>query len=250
METLLREALGPDASPLSAAERQRLLSRLLARLAHEIRNPLGSLDIHVQLLEEDLAQTSPPLPTQVTGRLEIIRTELHRLDSIVRQFLTLAGPSSVTLQPMHIGDVLEHVIRLLGAEAAAREIELTATIAPDVPELRADSGRLAQALVNLVINAIQAIERRGRIGLSARLDAARAAVCIDVKDTGPGVEPERRQAIFEPFYTTKPEGSGLGLWIVQQIAMAHGGTLSVANVPEGGAVFCLCLPLQPPERLA
>lgn len=238
----MKDALGHDASQLAAAERQRLLSRLLSRLAHEIRNPLGSLDVHVQLLEEDLVRASPPVSPAITSRLGIIRAELHRLDNIVRQFLTLAGPSSVSVQPVAIADTLEYVQRLLSADATAREITLTTTIAPDVPELSADPGQLAQALVNLVINAIQAIEHGGRITLSARVDAGGVA-CIEVQDTGPGVEPERRHAIFEPFFTTKPDGNGLGLWIVQQIATAHGGTISVLNAAGGGAVFSLRLPI-------
>lgn len=250
MEPLLEDALGQDASQLAVLERQRLLSRLLSRLAHEIRNPLGSLDIHVQLLEEDLGRISPPASPQVTGRLEIIRTELHRLDNIVRQFLSLAGPSSVNLQPVEVGAALERVCRLLEAEAAAREIELSVTIPNAMPQLWADPDQLAQALVNLVINAIQAVERRGRIQIVACLEEPHPVICIEVRDTGPGIDPGRRFAIFEPFFTTKTEGSGLGLWIVQQIATAHGGTVTAGNAPAGGAVFTLRLPLRPREGAA
>jgi two-component system sensor histidine kinase HydH len=250
VDTLVEDALGRNASQLAAAEKQRLLSRLLARLAHEIRNPLGSLDVHVQLLEEDLAQVTPPLSSKITGRLGIIRTELRRLDNIVRQYLNLAGPSSLNLESVNVADALQHVCSLLGPDAAAREIELVVTRTDSLPPLWADAGQLSQALVNLVINAIQAVEHRGRVGILARLDESSTGICIEVRDSGRGVDPEKRLVIFEPFFTTKSEGSGLGLWIVQQIALAHGGTIAAANGPDGGAVFTLRLPLRPRETPA
>jgi signal transduction histidine kinase len=250
VDNLLENALGRDASELAAVERQRLLSRLLARLAHEIRNPLGSLDVHVQLLEEDLGRLTPPVDAKISGRVEIIRAELHRLDGIVRQFLSLAGPSSLNLQPVDVAEIVRHVCRLLEAEAAARDITVTAVLPEQLPELWADPGQLTQALVNLVINAIQAIERRGRVELRTTADPAAGAVTIAVYDTGPGIDADKRLAIFEPFFTTKTEGSGLGLWIVQQIAIAHGGSVAATNAPEGGAVLTLRLPQRATERVS
>ena len=236
MENLLATAFGPDASQLAAAERQRLLSRLLSRLAHEVRNPLSSLDVHVQLLEEDLARMTPPVPAPVSGRLEIIGHELRRLDGIVRQFLTLAGPATPNLQPVDLRALLQHVCELLGADAQARDIELRAIVSTSLPEVWADPNQLAQALINLVINALQAIEGRGRVEITAGLSGSEA-VCIEVRDTGPGVDPGKRLTVFEPFFTTKPEGTGLGLWIVQQIATAHHGSVAVTDAPGGGAAF-------------
>ena len=103
----------------------------------------------------------------------------------------------------------------------------------------------AQALVNLVLNGIQAVDRCGRVAITARCDEARGELAIEVCDTGPGIEPAKRLAIFEPFFTTKPEGSGIGLWIVQQIAMAHGGSIVATHAGGGGALFTLSLPLSP-----
>jgi two-component system sensor histidine kinase HydH len=248
MDTLPSDALGRDTSELAAEETQRLLSRLLSRLAHEIRNPLGALDVHVQLLEEDLTRISPAVPVESTARVAIIRRELSRLDNIVRQFLSLAGPSSINPQTVDLRETLQHVCHLLAPEAASREIELTATVPDEMPPLSADHGQLTQALVNLALNAIQAIQRSGRVQMIAQAEDARGGIAIEVRDSGPGIDLEKRAAIFEPFFTTKPEGSGLGLWIVQQIAMAHGGTVTVTNAPEGGAVFALHLPLQPRNR--
>ena len=244
MEKILADTVGSEVTDPAANEKQLLLSRLLARLAHEIRNPLSSLGIHVQLLEEDLAQATPLLRAQAAGRFEIIRGELQRLENLMRQFLSLAAPSSVDLQPVDLAAVVRYVGDLLRPEAAARGIALELAVPADLPALTADSAQLKQALVNLIINAIQAVERNGRIDVKVRVDRGRGVVTLQVCDNGPGVPGEKRSAIFEPFFTTKSEGSGLGLWIVQQIAMAHGGVVTVGDSAGGGAVFTLELPLR------
>lgn len=243
MERVLADALGQDVTKLAAEEKQRLLSRLLARLAHEIRNPLSSLAIHVQLLEEDIANTAPPLMAKAAGRFEIIRSELLRLENLMRQFLSLAAPSSVDLQTIAVAEIVGYVCELLRPEAAARGIDVVMSVPEGLPPLTADPAQLKQALINLVINAIQAIERNGRIEVDVRADLASGAFFLRVSDNGPGVSSEKRSAIFEPFFTTKSEGSGLGLWIVQQIATAHGGLVTVEDRPSGGAAFTLRLPL-------
>jgi signal transduction histidine kinase len=242
VESILAKALGQDVSQLAAAEKRDLLARLLGRLAHEIRNPLSSLDIHVQLLDEDLASLAPQVREQLTPRLEIIHGELHRLEGIVERFLRLAGPAGVDLEPVEIPTILTHVCELLRPEAAAREIEISARAEASLPPVMADPVRLTQALLNLVINAIQAVERKGRIEVSAA--AADGMICVAVIDNGPGIPPEKLASIFEPYFTTKAEGSGLGLWIAQQIATAHGGNLQAQNRPAGGAVLTMRLPLK------
>ena len=166
VESILAKALGQDVSQLAAAEKRDLLARLLGRLAHEVRNPLSSLDIHVQLLEEDLATLAPQMREQLTPRLEIIHGELHRLEGIVERFLRLAGPAGVDLEPVEIRKILTHVCELLRPEAAAREIEIVSRVEGSLPRVMADPVRLTQALLNLVINAIQAVERKGRVEVS------------------------------------------------------------------------------------
>jgi signal transduction histidine kinase len=243
METILAKALGQDIGQLAAEEKRRLLSRLLARLAHEIRNPLSSLDIHVQLLEEDLAHIAPRTKEKLSGRLEIIHGELHRLENIVRQFLRLAGPSALELKAVEPGKVIAHVCGLLQPEASVREIELVTSLATELPVVTADPDQLIQALLNLLINALQAVAQRGRVEVRAR--AADDRLVIEVCDSGPGLPAEKLSTIFEPYYTTKPDGSGIGLWIAQQIITAHGGAIEAANGPQSGAVFTVRLPLPP-----
>src|ERR1043165_9808443 len=124
MERLIAKATGQDPASAVVAEKRDLLARLLARLAHEIRNPLSSLDIHVQLLEEDLTGMVPDMRGQLSPRLEIIRGELHRLESIAEHFLRLAGPSELDLESVDVAKIINHVCELLRPEAAARQIQV------------------------------------------------------------------------------------------------------------------------------
>jgi two-component system sensor histidine kinase HydH len=199
----------------------------------------------VQLLEEDLAGAPPETRQQLGGRLEIIRGELARLENIVKRFLRLASPSALDLETVDLAGLVSHVCKLLGPEAAARQIEITTRLDPNLAPLRADGAQLTQALLNLVINALQAIDKQGRVEVRTSA-AADGRICLEVQDSGPGVPPEKLASVFEPYFTTKEEGNGLGLWIAQQIATAHRGTLQVSNAPEGGALFRLHLP--PPEE--
>jgi two-component system sensor histidine kinase HydH len=242
VESILRSALGPETAPALVAEKRDLLERLLARLAHEIRNPLSSLDIHVQLLEEDLAALAPAKRTQLASRLQIIHGELHRLDSIVEHFLRLAGPSALDFESTDLNRIVSHVCELLRPEAAARGIEIVDQGHSTLPPLMADPVRLTQALMNLVINGMQAVEREGKI--EVRLSQRDDVLVILVQDSGPGIPPEKMSSIFDPYFTTKVEGSGLGLWIAQQIVTAHGGSLKVRNGENKGAVFEMTIPLR------
>ena len=142
IEKILANALGQDVSKLAVQEKRQLLSRLLARFAHEVRNPLSSLDIHVQLLEEDFQELPPPLREKSISRFEIIHGELHRLENIVKHFLSLSGPSSLELQTVQLGRIVGHVCDLLRPEAAARDIEILVNVPADLPSLQADPSQL------------------------------------------------------------------------------------------------------------
>lgn len=244
MEKILANALGQDVSKLAVQEKRQLLSRLLARFAHEVRNPLSSLGIHVQLLEEDVHEAPQEVQEKTANRFEIIRGELHRLENVVKHFLSLAGPSSLDLRPLAVADVVGHVCELLRPEAATRGIEIVTKLPVALPSVTADAAQLTQALVNLVINAIQSIKHDGRVEVTVGVNESEGALTIAVQDTGPGIPNDKLSVIFEPFFTTKAEGSGLGLWIVQQIITAHGGTVEAYNPAGGGAVFTLHLPSQ------
>lgn len=241
VKTTLLKNPEADTASSSAAEQRDPLARLLGRLAHEIRNPLSSLGVHFQLLEEDLGTLAPAVRSQVASRLGIIHGELHRLESIVERFLKLAGPSALELAAVDLGKIVAHVCDLLRPEAATRKVGILAEVDPDLPALNGDSVRLTQLLLNLVINGLQAVNGPGEVKVSAQKSGEE--VWLSVTDTGPGIPAENLGAIFDPYFTTKTEGSGLGLWIAQQIATAHGGNLRAENSPAGGAQFRLTLPL-------
>jgi signal transduction histidine kinase len=245
MENVLAKALGQDVAQLPAAEKRDLLARLLKRLAHEIRNPLSSLGVHFQLLEEDLSALSPSVRSQIASRLGIIHGELHRLESIVERFLKLAGPSALELEPVDASKIVNHVCELLRPEASTRKVEILAELEPDLPLVKADSVRLTQALLNIIINGIQAVSGPGQVKVSVTKSGDN--LLLRVQDTGPGIPASEFSEIFDPYFTTKAEGNGLGLWIAQQIAVAHGGDLHAENAPSGGAVFTLKLPLNRKE---
>ncbi|HTI99414.1 MAG TPA: ATP-binding protein [Dongiaceae bacterium] len=245
MENILSQALGQDAAQLASEEKRLLLSRLLARLAHEVRNPLSALDIHVQLLQEDLHPLTGPVRDRTSARLEIIRGELSRLENIVERFLRLAGPSSLELESVSPRQLCERVCQLVQPEAQSHQTALHLQVDAETPKLQADADQLTQALLNLVINALQAVETGGVVTVRVHQPTPEL-VALDVSDTGPGVPEASRTSIFDPFFTTKRNGTGLGLWIAQQIVLAHGGTLQVAAATGGGALFSLRLPLNRP----
>lgn len=230
-----------DSTQLHAADKHDQLARLLKRLAHEIRNPLSSLGVHFQLLREDLEQLAPAMRTQLAPRLGIIHGELHRLESVVERFLKLSSPSALELTPVNVRELVTHVCDLVQPEAATRQVEVVADVKPGLPVIEADSVRLTQVLLNLVINAIQAVDGRGCVTVQA--EPFGDQLLLSVRDTGPGIPPDKLGDIFDPYFTTKDNGNGLGLWIAHQIAMAHGGDLCAENVPEGGALFTLTLPV-------
>jgi signal transduction histidine kinase len=247
MDRILDRAFGQDAEYLATEEKQRLLSRLLGRLAHEIRNPLSSLNIHFQLLAEDLTAPVAPDRAQVGSRLEIIQGELHRLENIVKHFLRLARPTDLDLAPARIGRIASHVCELLRPEADAQGTKLTLRIRESLPVMMADADHLTQALINLMVNALQAVGKGGSVQVEVSCGERDNEVVVEIRDTGPGIPPDEFGAVFEPYYTTKEEGSGLGLWIARQIAFAHRGTLRAHNLPEGGAAFVLRLPVKSSE---
>jgi len=227
-------------------EKRNLLARLLSHLAHEIRNPLSSLDIHVQLLEEDLTSTPgrAALPKPILDRFQIIHGELCRLENIVTRFLQLAGPSDLELAPLSLNDLILQIRDLLQPDAEEHKVRLEVEMAENLPKITADSVQLSQALINLVINALQAAPAQGHVWLRTRLHSA-TEEAVEIADDGPGIRAEDQPRIFEPYFTTKSQGSGLGLWITQQIVLAHSGALTVTSEPEHGSVFTMKLPVQP-----
>lgn len=236
-----------DISELKRAERHMwqvekmtALGRLAASVAHEVGNPLGAIDIQLQLLEEDMARADHELAATAARRLQIARGEMRRLDTIVHNFLRFSRPPALHLKRVAPNDLLRHIFALVEPEAREHNITLQLDLEPEVPGIQADENQLSQAVLNLLINAFQAVPDGSSIEL--RSSVMDTDVQITIHDSGHGIPPQDLERIFEFYYTTKDEGTGLGLSIAQRIVHQHGGTLTVDSVEGQGTQVAVRLP--------
>jgi signal transduction histidine kinase len=222
---------------MKRAERLFAVGQLSAGLAHEIRNPLASIAGAVGLLERNNSQQTR------AECLEIIKKENHRLNQLLTSFLDFARPRAPKYYTVDVGTVLDSVTDLATHAIGAKPIVIRKEAAADLPPLECDPEQLKQVMLNLLINAIQAMEEPGAIVLAARNE--RGQLVIEVRDEGCGIKPEDRDKIFTPFFTTKEGGTGLGLPVAHQIVEQHGGILTAEENPDRGMTFSIWLPLRP-----
>lgn len=232
------------------ADRLSSLGVLAAGLAHEIRNPLGGIKGAAQLLAKE-----NPATREHTG---VVVREVKRIDALLSQLLTLAQPATLSLARLNIHQLLDDVLSLQRETAAGQEVRFEQRYDPSLPILEADSSQLTQVILNLVKNALEVSPPGGtvtittRMGMEFGLPASGPdgrvipVVCIEVADMGPGITPAVQARLFTPFFTTKPDGSGLGLSVANGIVERHGGRLELANAKEGGVVARCYLPVEPP----
>jgi two-component system, sporulation sensor kinase E len=253
------------------SERIQALTLLAASVAHEIGNPLNALHIHLQLMERDLKKLNTVARSQaqprgggaprgrarqqapaaddealeIAARLEqflaVARGEIHRLDYIITQFLQAIRPTAPQLKPASLNDVVHKTLALLQPELENRGLNLKTRLARQLPATPIDPEQIQQVLVNLIKNALQAMTTGGTLTLQTGEGAD--GVWVSVGDTGGGIPQEQINRIFEPFYTTKKKGSGLGLMIVQRIVRAHGGRIELESQVGRGTTFRIWLPL-------
>ncbi len=237
---LLDEARGM----LQQATRLSTVGTLAAELAHEIRNPLVAVQTFLQILPERL--DDPEVTVDLRG---VALTELQRVARLLNELLGMARASVATFTPTDLELVVEQVVRLLQVSARKKEVVLERR-GEILPVGAADASRLKQALVNLVLNAIQASPSGKTVWVETRTTAGdNGAPCVEVAvhDEGPGVPEEQRDDIFQPFVTTKENGTGLGLPVTRQIVADHGGSIAVEDGVGGGVVFVVRLPLVLPS---
>jgi len=213
------------------------LGRLSTSVAHEVKNPLSSIKAIVQVMQEEMNGNSP-----FQKDIKIIVNEIDRLNKVVNQLLQYAKPSSELIAPVQLHDVIYSTLVVINHEAKQNKIELHCDIPEDLSEIMADKGALKEVFFNILYNAIQATPENGQIRIQALNITDTETVRVKISDTGPGIPQESIKKIFEPFYTTKQSGTGLGLSVVCHVAEAHGGSVTASNCPEGGAAFTLKIP--------
>ena len=248
---ILRESSGDgDDRRLWQAERMAALGRLAGSVAHEVRNPLGAVDIQLQLLDRDAGSIGEPAASRVGERVGRARAEVRRLDGIVQNFLRFSRPPAVRLEPTDPAQVVQRMHDLVSPEARERGIRLELSLPGPGPLVRADENMLSQALLNVLINAFQAVEEGdGSPLVELILEAAEEGaerVRIQVRDNGCGISPGDLERVFEYYYTTRESGTGLGLSIAQGILQQHGGSLHLTSRPGRGTTVSLVLPAGSP----
>ncbi len=222
------------------SERFGALTMLAAGVAHEIGNPLNSLDIHLQLMQRRLGKIPAKHRKELEQSVTVARGEVARLDHIITQFLRAIRPQPITLHRGDINAVIEESIAFLRAEIADRDILVEVELEDGLPLLEIDRDQIKQAFYNVVRNAFQAMKTGGILRIRSSSDETH--VTVSFADTGGGIPPENISRIFEPYFTTKEGGSGLGLLIVRRIVRAHGGEVALESAPGRGLTLSIRLP--------
>jgi signal transduction histidine kinase len=222
------------------SERLNALTLLAAGVAHEIGNPLNSLHIHLQLMERRVQNLDDGEKEELQHSIDIARSEVRRLDSIVTQFLRAIRPSRPQLHPENMNTIVEEAVQFLLPELQDREIAVEQELRSDLPVLQVDRDQMKQAFYNVIKNSLEAMHRHGTLRI--RTDVDDTHVIIRFVDTGGGMSAESLSRVFEPYFTTKPSGTGLGLLIVRRIVREHGGELSIESPRNKGLTVTIRLP--------
>ncbi|TAK15194.1 MAG: hypothetical protein EPO35_08065 [Acidobacteria bacterium] len=238
-------------------ERERLRDRLAtlgemaAAIAHEVKNPLASIEVMAGVLRRQFRDTD-----DAREQLDDIIKEAKMANAIVVEVLEYVRPIQIQPERVSLGDVLTESLALAEGKIPRGGIHFDVTINPDVPDIVADAHQLRQLFANLIANAFEAMNGKGRVSVRASLvqgdvepldgkHALPASVCVELKDDGPGISADDLERVFSPFFTTKPQGTGLGLAIVRKMVNAHDGRIHASSAPGRGTTFTVTLPVSP-----
>jgi two-component system, NtrC family, sensor histidine kinase HydH len=217
------------------------ISQLAGGLAHEIRNPLSTVSLNLDLLAEDFQKPETPRDRRVLQRVERLQHEVYRLRDILENFLRFARVQELGLASTDLNKIVGELCDFYEPTAASKGIVIRTFLTPDLPSIRIDADLVKQALLNLVLNAEHAMPSGGELMLTTRRE--NGSVVLDVIDTGVGMTEEVRGRIFDAFFSTRPAGSGLGLPTARKIVEAHAGTIQVQSEPGKGSQFTVRLPV-------
>ena len=224
------------------SERLNALTLLAAGVAHEIGNPLNSLNIHLQLMERAARKLDGKERDELEQSIKVARDEIGRLDSIVTQFLRAIRPSKPQLQPANINAIVAETLHFFAPEIEARDIVVESEPRSDLPLVQIDRDQMKQAFYNIIKNSFEAMKRRGILRIRTDMDDSH--VRVSFTDNGGGMSAEALSRVFEPYYTTKSRGSGLGLLIVRRIVREHGGELAIESAEGKGLTLTIRLPFK------
>ncbi len=224
-----------------AVESDRLatIGTMAAKFGHELGNPLNGMSLTIQLLEQRLRKQLPDADEQVTSTLTRLKTEISRLNSLLQDFRSLSRKETYNFQPAALAELVAQAIEIELPYYAQRGVKVEAQFAPDLPQVRVDSDKIKQVILNLAKNAVEAMPNGGKLLFSG--SAGTATVSLEVTDSGAGIPPE--VDVFEPFFTTKSFGTGIGMTIVRQILAAHGGRITYRSEVGRGTTFTVWLQL-------
>jgi two-component system, sporulation sensor kinase E len=229
------------------AEKLQTVNLMAACIAHEIGNPLSAIDIHLQLMERELKKNQKVKSENLSENLQVIKKEIRRLDQTLRGFLVAARPMRPNLQGTHLDRLIQETVSLVKEEFSINKITIKLDLSEHLPKVMLDEHQMKQAIYNIIKNAFEAMPHGGILKISAY--EKNHHVKMEFQDNGEGIGKEKLSRIFEPYYTTKTTGSGLGLMIAYRIVKEHGGRIEVSSKEGKGTTFVMSLPLESKRKI-